>query len=254
MNYPDDYLIPDIKPFHQEEAGIIYCGDCRDILPHLPKVDLAITSPPYNTKNKALGYQPRSTVGQSYYGEYKDNMKDGEYVLWMRDTITRLLSVSNYVFWNMQFISSTKIPIAEIIYNHQDNLKDIFIWNKQAVAQIADGCMANGYEFVMIFGEDGSKQFKNHNFPDNGYVPNIQTWFKKESFKEHHATFPVELPKYFVQHFAKPQSIILDPFLGSGTTAVAAKELGRKFIGIEISEEYCKIAVKRLRQGVLDFG
>src|SRR5512135_1635175 len=45
--WPDDYLIPGIPPYHQEDAGIIYCADCRDILPHLPKVDLVLTDPPY---------------------------------------------------------------------------------------------------------------------------------------------------------------------------------------------------------------
>jgi site-specific DNA-methyltransferase (adenine-specific) len=254
MIWPDDYLIPGIKPFHQEEAGIIYCGDCRDILPKLPETHIAITSPPYNTKNKSLGFQPKSTVGQSYYGEYTDNMDNIQYTEWIIQTIWELIRYNQFVFWNMQYISTTKDAIANIIYNMRHNLKDIFIWNKQSVAQIQDGCMANGYEFVFIFGEDNLKQFKNHNFPDNRYVPNIQTWFKKESFRNHHATFPVALPQYFIQHFSKQGNIILDPFLGSGTTTVAAKELGRKFIGIEISEEYCAIAVKRLRQGVLNFG
>ena len=57
---------------------------------------------------------------------------------------------------------------------------------------------------------------------------------------------------FLIEKSSKPNDIVLDPFLGSGTTAVACKELGRNYIGIEISPEYCKIAEKRLSQGVLN--
>ena len=102
---------------------------------------------------------------------------------------------------------------------------------------------------MFLFGEDNSMIFKDNNFPQNNYVPNIQTWYKKgkESRDEHHATFPSSLPKYFILHFTKPNDLILDPFLGSGTTAVACKELGRRCIGIEINSTYCDIAIKRLK-------
>jgi DNA modification methylase len=76
----------------------------------------------------------------------------------------------------------------------------------------------------------------------------------KEGDRFHPTQKPLNLFKNIVAIYSKPGAIVGDFCLGSGTTAVAAKELGRKFIGIEVSEEYCAIAVKRLRQGVLDFG
>ena len=152
----------------------------------------------------------------------------------------------------MQMVSSTKIAVSRIFSTFgESNLKDVFIWQKQAVAQIAvqaNRGFACGFEFVFCLGDDNSRIFTTHNFPENGYVPNIQTWFKSESFREHHATFPRELPTYFIQHFTKPNNTILDPFCGSGTTLVAAKQLGRRAVGIELSEAYCKIAVERLSQ------
>ena len=75
MNFPDDYLIPGIEPYHVEDAGIIYCADCRDILPHLPKVDLVLTDPPYG-----LDFN---------YVEYCDS----------RDNLTNLLiDIQQYLF------------------------------------------------------------------------------------------------------------------------------------------------------------
>jgi DNA modification methylase len=246
-----------IKPYYQEYGITIYHGDCLEILPELPKVDLVLTSPPYNTGNKNLGYQPKSKIGQNHYGEYTDNLPDDTYNKWIISIIQKCLSISRYVFWNMQYLVSTKSIVNNIFKNLDDNLKDIFIWKKQAVAQICvkdSPILANGFEFVFLFGQDNSKIFKYSNFPSNGYVPNIQEWYKKESFPEHHATFTKEMCKYFIQYFTKNNDTVLDPFLGSGTTAVACKQLGRQCIGIEIEEKYCEIAVKRLAQRELQFG
>lgn len=65
--------------------------------------------------------------------------------------------------------------------------------------------------------------------------------------REHPATFPDKIPFDFIQCFCPPKGVVLDPFLGSGSTAVAAKKLGRNYIGIDISKEYCELAKKRLK-------
>ena len=85
-------------------------------------------------------------------------------------------------------------------------------------------------------------------------VANRGIWeFKSvKSFKEHPAEFPIGLPNRVIEIYTNEGDTILDPFLGSGTTARACKDLGRKCIGIEISKKYCDIAVKRLGQEVFD--
>lgn len=242
------------KPYYEAEGITIYHADYRDILPHIEPVDLVLTSPPYNSGGKNLGYQPKSLVGNKFYGEYEDNLSEFKYREFILSTIEKCLSKARYVFWNMQYLVNTKDVINNIFIRLQKYLKDIFIWNKQAVAQICvqhSPRLANGFEFVFLFGQDNSKIFQYSNFPPNGYVPNIKTWYKKESFREHHATFTKEMCLYFIEYFTKKNDTILDPFMGSGTTLVAAKQLGRKAIGIEIEEKYCEIAVKRLAQKVL---
>jgi DNA modification methylase len=80
-------------------------------------------------------------------------------------------------------------------------------------------------------------------FPDN--VLHLAT---ESSNKNHSAAFPTSLPEWFIKLFTKPGDIILDPFLGSGSTAVAAKRTGRRYIGIEVLKEFCQLAKQRVRK------
>ena len=239
-----------MKPYFETDLGKLYNCDCLEFLKTMEdkSVDLVLTSPPYNTGNKSLGYHPLSKTGDKFYDKYSDDKPSEEYLknilMWIEESIR----ISRYTFWNMQILSNNKDVIINIFGSFKNTFKDMFIWSKQAVSQIVKGRMAKGYEIVFMFGEDSNMTFEYNNFPKNNYVPNIKTWFKKgkDAIPEHHATFPIALPSYFIEYFTKKNDLTIDPFLGSGTTAVACEKLGRRWIGIEISEKYCEIAAKRI--------
>jgi site-specific DNA-methyltransferase (cytosine-N4-specific) len=79
------------------------------------------------------------------------------------------------------------------------------------------------------------------------YPDNVLHMATESGNKNHSAAFPLSLPEWFIKLFTRPDDIVLDPFLGSGTTAVAAKLTGRKYIGIDSSKEFCDIAEKRVK-------
>ncbi len=203
-------------PFHQEEAGVIFCGDCRDILPLMPNgcVDLVLTDPPYGHGDK---WQGGTWATNKIYGDcFKWDAQVVE-----NDLILALLNKADYVIiWGGNYYS---LPPSRCLLS----------WRKlEKMDTLAD------FEVAWTNFDRPSKEYVKRRNPDG---------------KRNHPTQkPLGLFKWCLS-FAPDADIILDPFLGSGTTAVAAKELGRKFIGIEISEKYCQIAVKRLRQGVLGF-
>ena len=238
MKYPEDYI------------NKIICGDCLEVMKGIPDkaVDLVLTSPPYNTGNKSLGYHPKSTTGDKFYNEHNDNMTDFEYETFLYGAIEESLRISRYAFWNFQIITNNKEIVFDIFSEFKHKIKDMFIWHKQAVAQMQAGIMAKGYEIVIMFGEDNKMNFLYNNFPQNGYVPNIQEWHQREPHPNHHALMPTAMPDYFIEYFTKPNDIVLDPFSGLATTGRSAKKLGRQFIGIEISKDYCEIAQRRLAQ------
>lgn len=225
------------------EINKIYNENCLETMSKMPDnfVDLTLTSPPYNTGGKSF------SVG-NFYKDYEDNLDENQYKNFIYKVVNELLRITNYyVVFNFQILSNNKNTYLQFLSDFRDKIKDIAIWHKQAVAQINKGKMATGYEFIVILGKDDKMIFEYNNFPDNNYVPNIKKWHKKESIKGHGATMPIEMAQYFIEYFSKKGDIIFDPFMGTGTTAIAALKQDRKYLGSEITKEYIDISNKRIK-------
>ena len=170
---------------------------------------------PDGSINMILTDPPYPDYYQEEYG-YKDEIIE----------FLKNLSCRQFVFWS----AKVEFPL---------DYTAIHIWNKQR---------GIGSEYERIFERNGNKNYKLFTaFSLDSYRAKIA----REVWTEHPSQKPIKLIQKIINEFSKENDIILDPFLGSGTTAVAAKQLGRRFIGIEISERYCRIAEDRLRQGIL---
>ena len=204
-----------MKPYYEDtKAGItIYNGDCREILPSLPPVDLVLTDPPYG-----INWIPRVNNREFMKGDNED-FDPSEY----------LRVGSKHLFWGANYFAN-KLPPS----------KSWFVWLKRPDS--FDSCKKTYAPCEMAWSNfDGSIRVKHHTWDGN-----FRSGVENEKFI-HPAQKPIEVMRWCIEE-SDIDGIILDPFMGSGTTLVAAYSLGRKAIGIEIEKKYCDIAIQRLRQ------
>jgi len=218
-----------MKPYYQDEAVTIYHGDCREILPTLPQVDLVLTDPPYGVSYKKKGeeYMVGDTVNLIPY---------------FLPLARRALKPDGAIYL---FSSTTKLVDTLPVFNTYFKLHSIIIWDKR-IGQIPRQLSHYKLRYEpILYGSKGLHRL-------NGYADDVfQCDIPRGNERVHPTQKPIEIVKYLLGNSTNEESLTLDSFLGSGTTAVVCKELNRKCIGIEIEEKYCEIAANRCRQMVM---
>ena len=243
------------------ELNKIYNESCLETLKKIPDnfIDLVITSPPYNMnlrirKGEYCSRQIVKEISTKYEG-FADNMPIDDYYEFHSEVLRELLRVSNLVFYVIQVVTGSKRSIFKMVGEFSDNLKDIIIWDKKyAEPAIQKQVMNRRTEFILVFENDYpiSRQFRSAPFK-RGSLNDIWQIDRnrnngKSKDKSHGATFPEKLVATIIENFSKKGDKIYDPFLGTGTTAIVAKKMKRKFIGSEILKDYCKIAKRKLNE------
>jgi site-specific DNA-methyltransferase (adenine-specific)/modification methylase len=232
----------------------IWHGDCREVLPILPQVDLIFTSPPYNMNLRISGgeYCSRQIVDEfsTKYEGYADNLPIDDYEALLRETIAMSLNVSPLVFWNIQFLTGNKRPMLKLIGEYADYIKEFIVWDKMAAQPaMADGVMNSRWEAILVFDRRNAITRRFDAAFKRGTLDNLWQIGKERSVSDSHgATFPLALPSKAIDAFTFNGQTVCDPFLGTGTTGVACVNLGRKFIGIERERKYFDIACHRIEQ------
>lgn len=215
-----------MSPYYDEDGITIYHGDCREILPSLGPVQAVFADPPYN-------------VGKDY-GTHNDRMLPEEYLAWCEEWFELACRVSEGAVVITPGMVS--VPMwMEISPTHK-----LIAWtkaNNNSRNYIGPTSGYQCWEPILVYGKS--------------LVTVLRDWIdcpiSLQPFDGHPCPKPIRLMRWVVENFCPHDGTILDPFAGSGSTLRAAKDLGRKAIGIEIEERYCEIAVQRLAQGVLDF-
>lgn len=258
-----------MTPYYERDGIVIYHGDSREIAPKLPPSDLVVTSPPYG-QQRTYGRQfqwgelvPRilATLNVSENGQLFINLglvrKDGEVVCYWDQMIHTMRSFGFRLFDWYVWDQGSGLP-GKWGGHFAPSHEWVFHFNRNAVE--ANKCVP-----CKTFGQlqhgpnmrtrNGASPRKTGTGRPIGEfkVPDSVIRIPREytSGIGHPAVFPIQLARHLIVSF---DGTVLDPFAGSGSTLIAAQRLGRAAIGIEINEEYCEIAAKRLEQGVLPLG
>jgi DNA modification methylase len=268
----------------QFELDRIIQGDCEEVLKQFPDncIDLIFTSPPYADQRKQTygGIKPSDYVGWfmpkaeqflrvlkpkgTFVLNIKERVVNGERHTYVLHLILEMRKQG--WLWTEEFIWHKKNSYPGKWPNRfRDAWERLLQFNKRRkfnmyqdavkvpVGDWAETRLANLSETDKIRDESGV---------ESGFGKNVSNWLGREmvypdnvihmatecSNRNHSAAFPTDLPTWFIKLFTTEDDVVLDPFVGSGTTAYAAKLLGRHYIGIDIIEEHCEVARERVMQ------
>ncbi len=221
------------------ELNKIYNMDCLEGLRMLPdkSIDLVVTDPPYEIQTSGAGIYKQD---DKQYVKELSFMKGG-FSPEVLDELCRVLKKINiYIFCSQKQI----IPLLDYFVKGKKCNYNLLTWHKTNPVPACGNKYLTDTEFILFFREKGVKIYGNFNSKFTYYVTPLNQMDKKRY--GHPTVKPLEMIQNFVINSSLEDMIVLDPFMGSGTTAVACINTGRNYIGFELSEEYCKIANERV--------
>lgn len=252
-----------MTPYYEADGISIYLGDCVEVLPEISAVDLIVTSPPYNTLGSRI---PRVGTGlmrdrQRWTAKiadagYHDDRDETAYQLWQQTVAVGLANATRpggSFFYNhkLRFRDGVILHPLDLIRSFRGwSLRQELIWSRPSSMVLNARMFPPSDERIYWLVRDGDKWHWNLEANRWRSVWDISPVSDVES--GHACPFPLEIPTRAILGTTNPGDLVLDPFMGTGTTLRAAKNLGRRAIGIEIEERYCELAAQRLGQGVLN--
>jgi modification methylase len=231
----------------EEYRDRIVCGDSLTVMRRLPAecVDVVVTSPPYNMRagtgtRATTGHWPRRALAAGYDG-HDDRMSPRDYIAWQRACLTemlRLVADGGAVFYNHKWriqrgILDDRHPIVDGF-----PVRQIIIWTRPGGINFNPAFFLPTFEVIYLIATPSFRLT-----PGANKAGDVWT-ISPDRRNRHPAPFPLELATRIIG--ATTASTVLDPFAGSGTTALAARQLGRHFLGIDQSAAYCQMARQRL--------
>jgi modification methylase len=243
-------IMPRKRFFPDDFMDKLICGDCLSVMREMPDecLDLVVTSPPYNLKNSTgngmkdgRGGKWKNAALVNGYSNHDDNMPHDKYAQWQHECLTemfRLLKPDGAIFYNHKWRVQDGL-----LQDRQDivigfPVRQIIIWKRKGGINFNPGYFLPTYEVIYLIPK-----------PHFQLAPKANAYgdvweFTQEMNNPHPAPFPVDLISRVIS--STHANLVLDPFMGSGTTAIAALMNSRHYIGIEISPEYNGLAKTRI--------
>lgn len=256
-----------MKPYYDEDGVTIYHGEALSVLASLPSssVDVLLTDPPYSSggmfrsdravdpAQKYRGWSQNadgsSRKPTAEYGSFGGDCRDQwSWIRWCAAWGTETLRIVRPSGVAFQFTDWRQLPATTDAFQFAGwTWQGVLVWDK-GVGRPMSGRFRNHLEFI-AWASNGAHKGAEGQYPSALIsVPTVGS-----SEREHVTQKPVALLSEMLRVVPGESHRVLDPFMGSGSTLVAAKYAGHTVVGIELDERYCEIAAKRLAQGVLDF-
>lgn len=229
-----------IEPYYDQDGITIYNADCLDVLPQLEagSVALVLTDPPYNVRAADIALAGRAPMARDF-GDWDEGWHPGpSMAAW-----ERALRPGGSV------LAFTSDRLLSAYREGPFKPRGTVVWQKDNPAPHPRPAYVQATEWIAWLQKEGAAAVWNA----GGYTLNVEHDSAPSGGERtaHPTQKPIDLTKRLIRRHSNEGDLILDPFMGSGTTLRAAKDLGRRAIGIEINKDYCDIAIERLRQGVL---
>lgn len=219
-------------------------GDCIDILSDIASgsIDCVITDPPYVISTKGGGMVKHGTKTQckQWRENHLDGIKDGFSEEILKELVRVMKKINCYFFCSQKQI----LPLLDFFVKDRGCNWNLLTWHKENPTPACGNKYLSDTEYILFFRERGVKIYGSYDTKKTYYLSACNSSEKK--LYNHPTVKPLPLVKRFIENSTKEGDVILDPFMGTGTVCLAAKELGRKSIGIEINDKYFKTAEGRL--------
>jgi modification methylase len=238
-------------------TNTVYCGDCRDMNAiNDGSVQLIVTSPPYNVGKPYLDHQDALSMEEYLaflYQVWRECVRvlcrGGRLAVNVAST-GRQPYIPLHSHITQQLLGLGLLMRGEIIWDKGASVGVSTAWG--SFARASNPTLRDVHEYILVFSKESPRLEETNGSRSGISSPEFVEWtrsiwrFQTETKGLHPAPFPEELPRRLILLYTNENDLILDPFLGSGTTAVAARRAGRRYVGYEISPEYCALAEQRL--------
>lgn len=256
-NIEVDVVLGDLIEFECTDGRVhrLICGDSTDSdtvanLMNGEKADMVFTSPPYNQGNGGMKYDYNGDVKKLY--QHKEDKKTIEeyfnFCINILNTISLNIKENGAVFWNVAYNANSRDDYGKIVFSELNpfTVKETIIWDKtHSFPTASKGILSRRCEFVFLMSKD--KYYTNQGA--NEPIDNMWIISSNGAQNEiHKACFPLGLPIEGIKLCSVLNSIIYEPFCGSGTTMVAAHQLNRICYGVELDPKYCQVIIDRMQK------